>query len=115
MDKVYETFGISEKEYKEYRNCLDTDRYFVDTDEDMCRILYLDGDDGVALFNTDFASPLNTLLDSFKNCSEVFFIFFCFKYSYTMALNSLVSVSLFVDGMFAILIVSSFVCICLHC
>ena len=52
MDKVYETFGISEKEYKEYRNCLDTDRYFVDTDEDMCRILYLDGDDGVALFNT---------------------------------------------------------------
>ena len=52
MDKVYETFGISEKEYKEYRNCLDTDRYFVDTDKDMCRILYLDGDDGVALFNT---------------------------------------------------------------
>ena len=52
MDKVYETFGISEKEYEEYRNCLDTDRYFVDTDEDMCRILYLDGDEGVALFKT---------------------------------------------------------------
>ena len=50
VNKVYRDFHLSEDEYHKHRNNLKDSHYVVKSESWCCRVLYFDGDDGVALF-----------------------------------------------------------------
>ena len=50
VNKVYRDFHLSEDEYHKHRNNLNDSHYVVKSESWCCRVLYFDGDGGVALF-----------------------------------------------------------------
>ena len=50
VNKVYRDFHLSEDEYHKHRNNLNGSHYVVSAESWCCRVLYFDGDGGVALF-----------------------------------------------------------------
>jgi hypothetical protein len=50
INKIYRDFHLSDDEYHKHRNNLDGSHYVVSKETWFCRVLYFDGDGGVALF-----------------------------------------------------------------
>jgi len=57
--QIYKEFGLSEKEYKRHRFSMIGGFYTVKEEAHQCRVLYFDGDDGVAMF-TAFGEVFDT-------------------------------------------------------
>lgn len=48
--KIYKSFGLTEDEFRQHRYALNTSHTITVKEPHQCRILYFDGDDGVAVF-----------------------------------------------------------------
>lgn len=49
--EIYKSFGLTKDEFKKHKHALNTSHTIIVEEPHQCRILYFDGDDGVAVFN----------------------------------------------------------------